>query len=89
MVCHFYSNDDTWFRQGLILAPVTSAGVNDIPDELSGAASGVTNTMHQIGGPIGLTLIVFLTNQFQSEMILMAAFTIISIAVVAVFIRYK
>ncbi len=75
--------------QGLILAPVTSAGVHEAPNELSGAASGVTNTMHQIGGPIGLSLIVSLTNQFQSEMILMAVFTIISIVVVAVFIRHE
>lgn len=73
--------------QGLILAPVTSAGVHEAPLELAGIASGVTNTMHQIGGPIGLSLIVSITNNFQTEIWLMALFTVISVVVVAVFVR--
>lgn len=73
--------------QGLILAPVTSAGVHEAPPELAGIASGVTNTMHQIGGPIGLSLIVSITNNFQTEIWLMALFTVISVVVVAVFVR--
>lgn len=73
--------------QGLILAPVTSAGVHKAPPELAGIASGVTNTMHQIGGPIGLSLIVSITNNFQTEIWLMALFTVISVVVVAVFVR--
>ncbi|EIB6520073.1 MFS transporter, partial [Enterococcus faecalis] len=60
--------------QGLILAPVTSAGVHDAPDELAGIASGVTNTMHQIGGPIGLSLIIATTTNFQTEIWMMAIF---------------
>lgn len=72
--------------QGLILAPVTSAGVHEAPPELAGIASGVTNTMHQIGGPIGLSLIVSITNNFQTEIWLMALFTVISVVVVAVFV---
>lgn len=75
--------------QGLILAPVTSAGVHDAPNELAGVASGVTNTMHQIGGPIGLSLIVSITNNFQTEIWLMALFTLASIVVVAVFLHSK
>lgn len=72
--------------QGLILAPVTSAGVHEAPPELAGIASGVTNTMHQIGGPIGLSLIVSISNNFQTEIWLMALFTVISVVVVAVFV---
>lgn len=53
--------------QGMILAPVTSAGIHEAPDELAGIASGLTNTMHQIGGPIGLSLIVSTTTNFQTE----------------------
>ncbi|EGO2713210.1 MFS transporter [Enterococcus faecalis] len=75
--------------QGLILAPVTSAGVHDAPDELAGIASGVTNTMHQIGGPIGLSLIVATTTNFQTEIWMMAVFILISILVVAFFINNR
>ncbi|MBO0458124.1 MFS transporter [Enterococcus hulanensis] len=75
--------------QGLILAPVTSAGVHAAPNELAGVASGVTNTMHQIGGPIGLSLIVSVTNDFQKELWLMVLFTMISIVVVGLFVNTK
>ncbi len=73
--------------QGLILAPVTSAGVYEAPDKLAGIASGVTNTMHQIGCPIGLSLIVATTTNFQTEIWIMAVFTLISIVVVAIFLN--
>lgn len=73
--------------QGLILAPVTSSGVYEAPDKLAGIASGVTNTMHQIGGPIGLSLIVATTTNFQTEIWIMAVFTLISIVVVAIFLN--
>lgn len=75
--------------QGLILAPVTSAGVYEAPDELAGIASGVTNTMHQIGGPIGLSLIVTTTTNFQTQIWMMAVFTLISTLVVAIFVKNK
>lgn len=73
--------------QGLILAPVTSAGVYEAPDELAGIASGVTNTMHQIGGPIGLSVIVATTTNFQTEIFIMAVFTLISLLVVAIIVN--
>lgn len=75
--------------QGLILAPVTSAGVYEAPDELSGIASGVTNTMHQIGGPIGLSVMVAITTNFQTEIWIMTVFTLISILVVALFVNNR
>lgn len=75
--------------QGLILAPVTSAGVYEAPDELAGIASGVTNTMHQIGGPIGLSLIVATTTNFQTQIWMMTAFTVISMLIVAIFVNNK
>jgi len=71
------------------LAPVTSAGVYEAPDELAGIASGVTNTMHQIGGPIGLSLIVATTTNFQIQVWMMIAFTVISMLIVAVFVNNK
>lgn len=75
--------------QGLILAPVTSAGVYEATDELAGIASGVTNTMHQIGGPIGLSVIVATTTNFQTEIWIMTVFTLISILVVALFVNNR
>ncbi|WEV53864.1 MFS transporter [Leuconostocaceae bacterium ESL0723] len=47
---------------GCLLAPLTYAGVQGIAPDLSGAASGVTNTMHQLGGPFGIALIVMMTS---------------------------
>lgn len=73
--------------QGLILAPVTSAGVHEAPDNLAGIASGVTNTMHQIGGPIGLSLIISTTIDFQNKIWIMVAFTLISILVVCTILQ--
>lgn len=48
--------------QGWLLAPLTSAGVHDVDQTIAGAASGVTNTMHQLGGPVGLSIIVAFTS---------------------------
>lgn len=69
--------------QGLILAPVTSAGVHEAPADLSGIASGVTNTMHQIGGPIGLSMIVMLTTDFKHQLLFMLTFTLIASIIVS------
>lgn len=43
--------------QGLIMSPLTVAGVANIPDEIAGAASGAVNTVHQIGGAVGLAIV--------------------------------
>lgn len=63
--------------QAMVVAPVTTAGIYQAPQELAGAASGLTNAMHQIGGPVGLSLIMSLTTSFTTSMQLMAVFTII------------
>lgn len=43
--------------QGLIMSPLTVAGVANVPDDIAGAASGVVNTVHQIGGAVGLSIV--------------------------------
>lgn len=43
--------------QGLIMSPLTVAGVARILDDIAGAASGVVNTVHQIGGAVGLAIV--------------------------------
>lgn len=75
--------------QGLVLAPVTSAGLYQAPDELAGIASGLTNTAHQIGGPIGLSLIVATAGNYHGQVATMAFFTGMAFVVVAVFVVRK
>lgn len=43
--------------QGLIMSPLTVAGVANTSDNIAGAASGVVNTVHQIGGAVGLSTV--------------------------------
>jgi len=45
--------------QGLLLAPLTAAGVAGVTREDAGAASGMVNVAHQLGGALGLGLLVF------------------------------
>jgi EmrB/QacA subfamily drug resistance transporter len=44
--------------QGGALAPLTSAGVAGVAAEDAGAASGLVNVFHQIGGSLGLGILV-------------------------------
>ncbi|TCM37891.1 MFS transporter [Kribbella sp. VKM Ac-2568] len=44
--------------QGLAFAPMTSAGIVDVPAEDAGAASGLVNTFHQLGMALGLGVLV-------------------------------
>lgn len=46
------------FGQGLLLAPLTAAGVAGVAHEDAGAASGLVNVAHQLGGALGLALLV-------------------------------
>lgn len=52
--------------QGWILAPLTNAGIYKVEDNIAGAASGMTNSMHQLGGPIGLSIVILLTSQITN-----------------------
>lgn len=52
--------------QGLTLSPLTVAGVaNTLPAD-AGAASGVVNMVHQIGGSIGISFIVAVSATFKN-----------------------
>lgn len=44
--------------QGLLLAPLTAAGVAGVARNDAGAASGLVNVAHQLGGALGLALLV-------------------------------
>lgn len=68
--------------QGWLLAPLTAAGVAGVPPELSGAASGLTNMMHQLGGPVGLSIIVL----FSSSVIDLSAYYHLIMAFITAFL---
>jgi predicted MFS family arabinose efflux permease len=44
--------------QGLVLAPLTAAAVADVDAKDAGAASGMVNVVHQLGGTLGLAVLV-------------------------------
>jgi len=44
--------------QGLCLAPLTAAGIVGVNAEDAGAASGMVNVAHQLGGSLGLAVLV-------------------------------
>ncbi|WP_338231239.1 MFS transporter [Companilactobacillus muriivasis] len=48
--------------QGLVLSPLTAEGVANTDPEIAGAASGVVNTVHQIGQSVGIAAVVALTS---------------------------
>lgn len=68
--------------QGWLLAPLTAAGMAGVPPELSGAASGLTNMMHQLGGPVGLSIVVL----FSSSVIDLSAYYHLIMAFITVFL---
>lgn len=81
--------------QGFSLSPLTSSGITQTSGEEAGAASGVVNMVHQIGGSIGLSIIISLTSniknivtQFHYQMMIAAIYIVISF-IVAIILIYK
>ncbi|AIS04425.1 MFS transporter [Lactococcus lactis] len=68
--------------QGWLLAPLTAAGVEEVSPELSGAASGLTNMMHQLGGPVGLSIVVL----FSSNIVGLSAYYHLVMGFITVFL---
>lgn len=46
------------FGQGFIMSPLINLGIRDTSGDMAGAASGVVNVAHQLGGAIGLSIMV-------------------------------
>jgi len=44
--------------QGATLSPLTAAGIAGVAGEDAGAASGLVNVAHQLGGSLGLGILV-------------------------------
>ncbi|MCJ0935028.1 MFS transporter [Mammaliicoccus sciuri] len=74
--------------QGWILAPLTNAGIYKVDNNIAGAASGMTNSMHQLGGPVGLSIIVLFTAQitnittyYHTVMWMIAAYMVLALII--------
>lgn len=50
---------------GALLAPLTMKAVEGVPHQDAGAASGLVNTVHQMGGALGLSLLVVVFSMAQ------------------------
>ncbi|PAD37126.1 MFS transporter [Terribacillus saccharophilus] len=79
--------------QGLALSPLTVAGVAHTSKDISGAASGVVNTVHQLGGTVGLSLVVVAISSlsepdaiYHLAKILIGIFVLLSLVVAMSFI---
>ncbi|WP_027698871.1 MFS transporter [Weissella oryzae] len=77
--------------QGWLLAPLTAAGITGVAPEEAGAASGMTNVMHQLGGPVGLSIVVLFTsnivdlsNYYQSVMSFISSFLFVGLIILLI-----
>lgn len=53
--------------QGMTLSPLTVSGIANTNVEEAGAASGVVNMFHQIGGSIGLSVVVAISSSIKNS----------------------
>ena len=76
------------FGQGLGMSPLTNLGISGIDKRNFGAASGVVNAAHQIGGAVGLSTMVSLSrgvsDMAQACKISMIAALIFTVAILFV-----
>lgn len=82
------------FGCGLTMSPTTNMGIEGVAPEDSGAASGVVNAAHQIGGAMGLAVMVFAgthSNDFMDKMhiAMIVAFVCVCLALCTSMMRTK
>ncbi len=70
--------------QGMSLSPLTVAGISHTTANEAGSASGVVNTVHQLGGTIGFSIVIaisslFSNNSYNIGMIICTIFLIIAL----------
>jgi len=54
--------------QGLAFGPLTSSGIARVDSAHAGAASGVVNSVHQLGGAIGMSLVLAISSTYPGAM---------------------
>lgn len=54
--------------QGLAFGPLTASGIAGVEPSRAGAASGVVNSVHQLGGALGMSLVLAVTSTYAAAM---------------------
>jgi predicted MFS family arabinose efflux permease len=54
--------------QGLAFGPLTSSGIARVDAARAGAASGVVSSVHQLGGALGMSLVVAISTTYPGAM---------------------
>lgn len=55
--------------QGLAFGPLTASGIAGVDAADAGAASGVLNSVHQLGGALGMSLVLSVTASYPAAML--------------------
>jgi len=59
--------------QGLAFGPLTASGIARVTPDRAGAASGVVNSVHQLGGALGTSLVLAVSATYPGAMLVGAA----------------
>ncbi|WP_231610974.1 MFS transporter [Rhodococcus sp. CX] len=54
--------------QGLAFGPLTASGIARVAPGQAGAASGVVNSVHQLGGALGMSLVLAVSSSYPAAM---------------------
>ena len=54
--------------QGLAFGPLTASGIARVDAAHAGAASGVVNSVHQLGGALGMSLVLAISSSYPGAM---------------------
>ncbi|WP_454043679.1 MFS transporter [Cellulosimicrobium sp. Marseille-Q8652] len=55
--------------QGLAFGPLTASGIAGVEPAQAGAASGVVNSVHQLGGALGMSLVLAVSSSYGGAML--------------------
>lgn len=82
------------FGQGFAMSPLTNLGISNVNSSDAGAASGLVNVAHQIGGAFGLSIMVAASNGLDNTLArfhigMLVALTCIVPALCSIIIKTK
>lgn len=72
--------------QGLAFGPLTASGIARVDATQAGAASGVVNSVHQLGGALGMSLVLAVSASYAGAMRAGAVLLVVALAAAAVLV---